>query len=156
MHSEKNFYHKCLTGFYIRFWTHFLNSYTSCCDALNTKGAPHTLNHTISIPPSPKQVQEVHEPGLFQSGYSQSNQHKRYFQITTSKISYNLIEPQLFHCTPTCCYKFHAIPVHLHPTFTASPIGDAFGILSSICGGSFFRENSQFVEVAGRNLNAGF
>ena len=36
-------------------------------------------------------------------------------------------EPQLLPCTPACGYKFHALIVYLHPTFTVPPIGGAFG-----------------------------
>ena len=38
--------------------------------------------------------------------------------IKHNKFSYSSIESQLFHCTPACCYKFHALEVYLHPTFT--------------------------------------
>ena len=48
--------------------------------------------------------------------------------IFLSKISYSLIEPQLFFCISTCGYKFHGLAVYLHPTFTAPPIAAAFGI----------------------------
>ena len=37
-------------------------------------------------------------------------------------------EPQLLPCTPACGYKLHALSVHLHLTFTVSPIGETFGI----------------------------
>ena len=69
--------------------------------------------------------------------------------ISTSKIYYSLIKPQLLHCTQACGYKFHALPVHLHPIFTAPPIGGAFGVQPSICGGAFFCENSQLVKTVG-------
>ena len=97
----------------------------------------NTLNHTTPCLPSPKQVQEVHKLGLFRSGYSKWNHWKQYFYITTSKVSYSLIEPQLLPCTSTCSYKFHALPVHLHPTFLTPPIGGALGIQPNICGWAF-------------------
>ena len=37
--------------------------------------------------------------------------------------------------TPVYSYRFHAFTVYLHSTFTVPPIGGAFGIPSSICGG---------------------
>ena len=39
--------------------------------------------------------------------------------------------------------------VHLHPTLTAPPIRDAFGVQPSICGGTFFCKNSQLVKAVG-------
>ena len=42
--------------------------------------------------------------------------------------------------TPVCSYKFHALAVYLHSTFTVPPIGDAFGIHSNLCDGAFFAE----------------
>ena len=36
--------------------------------------------------------------------------------------------------TPVCSYKFHALTVYLHPTFTVTPIVGTFGIQSNICG----------------------
>ena len=50
--------------------------------------------------------------------------------------------------TPVCSYKFHALTVYLHSTFTTPLIGGAFGIQSSICRGAFCR-NSQRVKVVG-------
>ena len=43
---------------------------------------------------------------------------KRNPQITTNKISYSLIKPQLLHCTSSCAYKFHTLAAHLHPKLT--------------------------------------
>ena len=89
----------------------------------NCGRSTHTkLPHPPPPPPPTKQVQEVHETGLLQSGYSQLNCLKRHLQITVSKTSYSLIDRQLLHCTPACGYKLHALPVHLYPTFTASPM----------------------------------
>ena len=45
---------------------------------------PHP-HHTLS--PSSKQVQETHEPRIFQSCYSQSNYHKQDFSTSTSRSS---------------------------------------------------------------------
>ena len=42
--------------------------------------------------------------------------------------------------TPICSYKFHALTVYLHSTFTVPPIGCAFGIQSNICCGGLFAE----------------
>ena len=40
--------------------------------------------------------------------------------ITKSKISYSLIKPEpLLPVTAICCYKFHILATHPHPTFTA-------------------------------------
>ena len=44
--------------------------------------------------------------------------------------------PQLLLSTLACGYKFHV----LHPKFTVPPMGDAFGIQSNICGGTFLRK----------------
>ena len=89
----------------------------------SSRGASHTLNHTIPPPPSPKQVQEEHQPGLSQSGYSQSNHHKPDFYISKSKISYTFIDPQLLHCTPACNYKFHTLAIYQNPKLTVPSIG---------------------------------
>ena len=101
-----------------------------------SKGAPHTLNHTA---PSP----------LF-SQVSPGDKRPWYFsiwtsQITKSKISYfsSLIEPQPLPCIPACDYEFHAPAVHPHPTFTAPPVGSAFGVLSEVCGGTFLWKQSK-------------
>ena len=95
------------------------------------------LNHTTSSH-YPKQVQEIHETSLFQSSYSDSNHQKQNFEITASNISYSLIKPQLFVCTPTFAYKFHALAVYQHPTFTALPIRGTSAIQINICSGPFF------------------
>ena len=102
------------------------------------------LRRLPSLPtPSPKHVQEVHKPGLFEFGYTQSNHDKRYLHIITSNIFYSLI-------TPACGYKFHALPVHLHPTFTAPPIRGTYGVQPSICGGALKKKKkNQFVEAVG-------
>ena len=97
-------------------------------------------SHHPFSPPSPKQIQEVRETGYFQSGYTQSNHQKRDFHITRIKISYSLIEPQLLPYASACGYKFHALAIYLHPTFTAPPIGGAFGIPSNIYGGALLRK----------------
>ena len=39
-----------------------------------------------------------------------------------------MIKPQPLLCTPACCYEFHALVVHPHPTFKAPLGGSAFGI----------------------------
>ena len=54
-----------------------------------------------------------------------------------------MIEPQLLPYipyTPTCGYKFHALAVYLHLTFTAPLIGGTFRIKLNICGGELFGE----------------
>ena len=83
---------------------------------------------------------EVHELGLFQSWYYRSNHYKRDSQITRSKISYNLIEPQPPPCTPACGHEFHAFSFHPHPTFTAPLVGSTFRIPPEVCGGVCFVE----------------
>ena len=112
--------------------------------------ALHTLNHTaLSLPSSLKQIQEIHDPGLPQSGYSQSSHRKWDYQITRSKISYNLIESQPLRCTPNCGYQFHALavhsPTHPSPKSTAPLGGSVFGIWrrSAV---EFFCLNSQHVK----------
>ena len=57
---------------------------------------------------------------LFSLHRSQSNHHKQGFSITTSKVSYNLIEPQVLLCVPSCGCKFYAHVVYLQATFIAS------------------------------------
>ena len=42
--------------------------------------------------------------------------------------------------TPVCSYKFYALTVYLHSSFTVPPIGGAFGIQSSICSGAFLQK----------------
>ena len=68
--------------------------------------------------------------------------HKPDSQITKSKISYSLIEPQPLPCTPACGYKFHALAVHPHLLFIASPVRSAFAIRSEVCGRAIFQEQS--------------
>ena len=71
----------------------------------------HTLNNTIP----PNKSKDVHEPGLFQSSYSQLNHYKRYFYITKNKISYSLIEPHNFFPNYQTAV---ADSMHFHFTFT--------------------------------------
>ena len=81
-----------------------------------SKGDLHTLNHTALSPSFLKQVYEILGPGLFQSGHSQLNHHKRDSQTTRSMISYSLIEPQPLPSTPWG-YEFHALPTsHIYST----------------------------------------
>ena len=94
-----------------------------------------------------KQVKQIHDPGLFESGYSQSSHHKQDFKITRSKTSYSLIEPQPLPSTPASDYEFHALAVHPHTTFTAPPVRSAFGIQSEVCDGAFCR-NSLRIKAA--------
>ena len=54
--------------------------------------------------PSPENKRTL----LFLLHRSQSNHHKQCFSVTTSKISYNMIQPQVLLCVPTCGCKFHA------------------------------------------------
>ena len=64
----------------------------------SSKSIPHTLNQTTSPPFLPfilKQVLETHEPSLFQP-LSLPLESTQGFSITTSKISYSLIESQYF------------------------------------------------------------
>ena len=98
--------------------------------------APHTLNHTVTSPLFPQKSLGDHERGLFQSGFSQSYHHKQDSQITKSKI-YGLIECQALICTQACGYKFHALTVQQHPTFTAPSVRSEFGIYLEIFGGAF-------------------
>ena len=42
--------------------------------------------------------------------------------------------------TPVCIYKFHALTVYLHSTFTVPPIREIFEIQSHIWTTSFFTE----------------
>ena len=50
--------------------------------------------------------------------------------------------------TPICSYKFHALTVYLHSTFTVPPIGGVFGIQSNTVVELFCR-NSQRVKAVG-------
>ena len=45
----------------------------------------------------------------------------------------------LFYAS-VCSYKFHALAVYLHFTFTVPPIGGASGIQPNICGGAFLKK----------------
>ena len=89
----------------------------SLCDGpmKTVLGAPHTLNHTTPFPhflqTSPGSTQT--RSFSIQSLPVESPQ--VIFLITTSKISSNLIEPQLLPCTTAWGYKFHALTVHLPP-----------------------------------------
>ena len=69
--------------------------------------------------------------------------------ISSGKISYSLIEPELLPSTPTYGHKVHALAFHPHPTFTAPLVGSAFKIRSEIGGGVFFWGNSQRVQAVG-------
>ena len=89
----------------------------------SSEGTSHALNHTVhSLPPSFKQVQQIHDPGPFHFGYSQSTLHEQDSQITRSKISYSLIEPHPLPCTTACGYAFHALAVHPQPNSLHIPI----------------------------------
>ena len=55
--------------------------------------------------------------------YSQSNHHKWDSHITSGKICYSLIEPQLLSSTLAYSHKVHALAFHPHPTF-AAPLAD--------------------------------
>ena len=68
--------------------------------------------------------------------------HKWDSQITRSKISYGLIEPQPLHCAPACSYKFHALAVHPSPKFTEPLVGSALGIRLEVCVGAFLQKQS--------------
>ena len=96
----------------------------------------------LLLPSSLKQVYEIHELDLFQSGYSQSNHHKRDSYITRSKISYSLVESQPLPCTPGCGHEFHALAFHSHPTFTTPLVGSAFRIQLKVCCGAFLWKQS--------------
>ena len=72
--------------------------------------------------------------------YSQSNHHKWDSHITSGKICYSLIEPQLLSSTLAYSHKVHALAFHPHPTFAAPLGGSAFKIRSVVCGGAFFAE----------------
>ena len=50
-------------------------------------------------------------------------------------------------CTPVCSYKFHALTVYLHSTFTVLSIRGAFGVQSNICGGVFLQKQSSVKAV---------
>ena len=85
-------------------------------------------------------------PCLFQSVYFQLNHHKRHSQITRSKVSYSLIEPQPLPWTPACGYQFHVLAVHPSPNFTSLLFGSAFGIQFEVYDGSLHYGNSQCVK----------
>ena len=85
------------------------------------------LNQITSSPIFPflQNILETHKGSLFQSRRSQLNHHHQIFSITTSMISYSLIELQLLPCIAAWCRKFHAHPVYLHSTFIAPSKSDA-------------------------------
>ena len=69
----------------------------------------------------PQTSREKKRTYLFSLHRSQSNHHKQGFSITPSKVSYNLIEPQVLLCVPSSCgCQFHAQVVYLQATFIAS------------------------------------
>ena len=69
--------------------------------------------------------------------------------ITTSKISYSLIKAQLLPCAIVSGYKFHALTVHQHPTFTTPPIrGRIWNPVKHLWWGLFYKY-SQPVEAIG-------
>ena len=39
---------------------------------------------------------------------------------------------QLLHCISTCGFNIHALAIYLHLSFTAPPVGGAFGVQSNI------------------------
>ena len=109
----------------------------------NDLKAPHMhLTRLLLFSPSLKQVQQIHDPGLFQFGYSQSNHRKGDSQVTRSKISYSLIQALLLPCAPACGYELRALAVHPHPTLAAPPIRSALAIQSEVCGRASLWEHS--------------
>ena len=103
----------------------------------NTK-SPHP-HHTLS--PSPKIVQEIHEPSIFQSCYSQSNYHKQDFSTTASKTLFTLIKPQHLRQTK--------LGVYLQPAFTAPLQSEAYLESSGTSAVEFFYGNNQRLKAAG-------
>ena len=73
----------------------------------SSKSPPHTIDHTAHSATSLEHFQEVHEPGLFQSNYFQSNNLKRW---------YSLIEPQVFPCKPQIPYICSLLSPHIYRT----------------------------------------
>ena len=82
--------------------------------------------------PLPSNKSERHDPSLFQSGYTQSDHHKRNSQITRSEIFYTLMKLRPRPCTPAYGYEFHASSVHPHPPFTAPLVRSVFGVWSEV------------------------
>ena len=108
----------------------------------------HYMIYTLTLLPSSlKQIWEVLEPGLCQSGYSWSNHHKRDSKIIRSKISYSLIEPQSLPCTLHYRHEFHELAFHPHPTFAALLVGSAFSFQSKVWGGAFFQETDKVLKL---------
>ena len=103
--------------------------------------------HTKSLHPHhplflyPKQVQETHEPTLFQCYYSQSNYHKQDFSTTTSKILCALIKPQHF--------KKATLGVYLQLTFTAPLQLQAYLESSGTSAVECFCRNNQRLKATG-------
>ena len=94
------------------------------------------------LPSTFKQVLETHETSLFQPSCSQSNRHNQGFSITTRKISYSLIEPEVLLYVPVCGFKFHAHAVHPRPTFIAHSQSEAYLEFSQTSAMEPFWENS--------------
>ena len=95
----------------------------------SSKSTLQTLNQTKPpslLPSTLKQVLETHDPSLLQPSCSLLNHHKQGFLITTRKISYSLIEPQVLAYVTSYRCKFHAHGVHLHPTFIAPSQSEAY------------------------------
>ena len=92
----------------------------------------------LLLPSTLKQVLETHEPSLFQPSRFLSNHHKQDFSITTRKIPYSLIEPEVLPYVTASGSKFHAHAVHLHLTFIAPSQSEAYLEPSrAICDGVF-------------------
>ena len=64
------------------------------------QSAPHIRNHTTTFPTFPPKKPRKYRKPVFFSPVTPSS-------ITTSKIYYSLIEPQLLHSIPPCGNKFH-------------------------------------------------
>ena len=130
--------------------------------SLSSKDAPYTLNHTTHSALTQNKSRRYTNSVYFNAVTLSGKTDKRHFEITTSKISLTLMEPQLLLCIPACGYKFYVLSVHPQPTFTNIQ-QDAFAIQFSICGRTFFakiinvfKPLATFAEEFQRDCLAGF
>ena len=80
--------------------------------------------------------------------HTSSNHHKQGFSITTKKISYSLIEPEVLLYVPACSCKFYAHAVHLHPILIAPFQSEAYLEPSRTSAMNLFCENSERLKAA--------
>ena len=101
-------------------WTYHTTNTTTISSVIEKHSTYTESPHpTIPSSPYPEQALETHEPSIFNQRLAQQNHHNQGFSITTSKISYSLIELQVLLSMPTCRCKSEAQVIYLHSTFIA-------------------------------------